>query len=130
MTEQEIDELLARAMPDYCPCAKCQRYFSSAASDIRAALAAAGIDLIQRSPLIALNRALCNFLNEAGDPFEPVDMWRDSTWRAVKRLSEATKAAREESCLKWPDAAHTAQMDSTSPGISERRKRLKERDDG
>ena len=36
-----------------------------------------------------LHRALCNFCNQAGDPFEPVATWDDFVWKSIRRLSKA-----------------------------------------
>lgn len=37
----------------------------------------------------ALDQALCNFCNDAGDPFEPVSLWDDSVKRAFRVLCDA-----------------------------------------
>jgi hypothetical protein len=37
----------------------------------------------------ALHRALCNFCNEAGDPFEPASQWDDNVRHAFGRLCDA-----------------------------------------
>lgn len=37
----------------------------------------------------ALDRALCNFCNQAGDPFEPASQWDDLVWRAFGNLRVA-----------------------------------------
>lgn len=33
--------------------------------------------------------ALCNFCNNAGDPFEPASQWDESVWDNLRRLSKA-----------------------------------------
>lgn len=37
----------------------------------------------------ALDKALCNFCNEASDPFEPASQWDDNVRRAFDNLCKA-----------------------------------------
>lgn len=36
-----------------------------------------------------LDKALCNFCNQVGDPFKPASQWDDMVLRAFGRLSKA-----------------------------------------
>jgi len=48
-----------------------------------------------------LDRALCNVLNGAFDPYEPVELWRDEIWNAMSELGHAYNEAHRARC--FPD---------------------------
>ena len=47
-----------------------------------------------------LDRALCNFCNQVGDPFEPVAKWNSYVERGFRQLSDAYNVAHATGCFK------------------------------
>lgn len=42
-----------------------------------------------RNALWEIDGALCNYLNQVGDSFEPVDQWNEFCWKSFDRLAKA-----------------------------------------
>jgi hypothetical protein len=53
------------------------------------------------APINVLDTALCQYLNEVGDPFEPVEEWNSSCERARSALSVAYNKCHKEGVMDW-----------------------------